>query len=255
MMTPQESPDTSVPPRAPTATTTSSAVDLYASGEYLQKVPTWHVEESAGKVREIVSLLERHHLVPARIGDVGCGAGEVLRLLQLHLPAAVDFVGYDIAAAALTLAAQRANDHLHFVHAALPTDPTEHFDVLMALDVVEHVEDYFAFLRALRPRGDYKIFYFPMDLSVQTVIRPYGLLQKRDAYGHLHYFTKETAVRALTDTGYEVLESRYTGDMLDLPTRLIGRNLIKHPRKLVFAVNQDFAVHLLGGYRLLVLAR
>lgn len=231
------------------------AEDLYTTGKYLQKVPTWHVEESAGKACEILRLLERHQMVPGRVCDIGCGAGEVLRLLQLHLPPTVEFVGYDISPAALALAAPRANDRFRFVHGAMPSDPLDHFDLLLALDVLEHVEDYFALLHALRSKSDYQIFHFPLDLSVQTVIRPYGLLQKRDAYGHLHFFTKETALRALADTGYDVVEARYTADMLDLPTRFIGRNLIKYPRKLLFAIHQDFGVHLLGGYRLLVLAR
>jgi SAM-dependent methyltransferase len=231
------------------------AEDLYISGEYLRRVPDWHAEESPGKVRAILRMVRKHRLTPARVCDVGCGAGEVLWRLQARLPSTTEFVGYDIAPRALELAAAHANQQLRFVQGDMPREPSARFDVVLALDVIEHVEDYIGFLRALRPTADYKLFFFPLDLSAQTVIRPYGLLQKRDAYGHLHYFTKETALRTLTDVGYRVVDAVYTSDLLDLPTRLLGRKLLRYPRKLLFAMQQDFAVHLLGGYRLLVLAQ
>ena len=86
---------------------------------------------------------------------------------------------------------------LHVYLGDFRTDDTGSYDMLLVLDVLEHLEDYFAFLRSLKARGTYKVFFFPLDLSVQTVIRPHGLLHTRDAYAHLHYFTKETLVRAL----------------------------------------------------------
>lgn len=236
-------------------TSTPTAQDLYTSGSYLRLIPSWHVEESASKAREILRLLDRHHLAPDSITEVGCGAGEVLRQLQLHLPPTTEFVGYDIAPAALELAASRANDHLRFVLGDFVRESSPRCDLILVLDVLEHLEDYFSFLRALKPRSDYKVFYFPLELSVQTIIRPSGLLHTRDAFGHLHYFTKETALRALTDSGYSIVDYFYTGELLDLPTHLLRRKLIKYPRKLLFRLHQDFAAHLLGGYRLLVLAQ
>lgn len=240
---------------SPSAPHESAGQELYTSGSYLELVPTWHVEESAGKAREILRLLDRAHLAPHSIGDVGCGAGEVLRQLQLLLPRDCELAGYDISPQAIALAHNRENQHLHFTLGDLLAEPSAHYDLLLALDVVEHLEDYFAFLRALRTHADYTIFFFPLELSVQTVIRPHGLLHTRDAYGHLHHFTKELALRTLADTGYTVLDVAYTAEALDLPTRLVGRNLLKPARKLLFAAHHDLAVHLLGGYRLLVLAR
>lgn len=240
---------------SPGAAPESAGQDLYTSGNYLELVPTWHVEESAGKAREILRLLDRAHLAPHSIGDIGCGAGEVLRQLQLYLPRDCELAGYDISPQAIALAHSRENRHLRFTLGDLLAEPSAHYDLLLALDVVEHLEDYFTFLRALRTRANYTIFFFPLEISVQTVVRPYGLLHTRDAYGHLHHFTKELALRTLADTGYTVLDAVYTSEALDLPTRLIGRNLLKPLRKLLFRLNRDFAVHLLGGYRLLVLAR
>ena len=33
--------------------------DMYKSGEYLEKNPTWHVEESPWKARQIMRMLAR----------------------------------------------------------------------------------------------------------------------------------------------------------------------------------------------------
>ena len=41
-----------------------SLEDIYQSGAYNEKIPTWHVEESAGKAQEILHLLRGHHLTP-----------------------------------------------------------------------------------------------------------------------------------------------------------------------------------------------
>lgn len=232
-----------------------SLEDIYQSGAYNEKIPTWHVEESAGKAQEILHLLRGHHLTPRTICEVGCGAGEVLRQLQVALPHDCELTGYDISPQAIKLAHTRENERLHFHLDDFRTADISHYDMLLVLDVLEHLEDYYSFLRSLKSRATYKIFFFPLDLSVQTVIRPHGLLHTREAFAHLHYFTKETALRALEDTGYRVLDAVYTSDALDSPTELLGRRLLKWPRKVAFALNHDLAVHLLGGYRLLVLAR
>ncbi|HET9981563.1 MAG TPA: class I SAM-dependent methyltransferase [Ktedonobacterales bacterium] len=232
-----------------------SLEDIYRTGAYSQLAPTWHVDESAAKAREILRLMESHRLTPRTICEVGCGAGEVLRQLQLALRDDTEFTGYDISPQAIELAQPRADEHLHFHLGDFTQEDTGSYDMLLVLDVLEHLEDYFSFLRRLRARGMYKMFFFPLDISVQSVIRPHGLLHTRDLFAHLHYFTKETALRALEDTGYRVLDAVYTSDALDSPTRLLGRRLLRWPRKAAFALNHDVAVHLLGGYRLLVLAQ
>ncbi|HXZ04148.1 MAG TPA: hypothetical protein VEH81_04900, partial [Ktedonobacteraceae bacterium] len=104
-------------------------------------------------------------------------------------------------------------------------------------------------------KGHYKILHIPLDLSVQTVLRPGALLNVRDSYGHLHYFTKEIALQMLKDVGFEVLDYFYTTSSIVLPTHDISRKLLKLPRKLFFAIHQDLAAHILGGCRLLVLAK
>ena len=71
---------------------------------------------------------------------------------------------------------------------------------------------------------------------------------------HIHYFTKETALRSLSDTGYQVLDYFYTPRSIEFASEP-GEKALTLPRKLCFAIHRDFAVRLLGGFSLLVLAR
>ena len=179
--------------------------------------------------------------------------GEVLRQLQLQIGADREFWRYDISPQAIDFCKPRENDKLHFKLADLGKARGIYFDLLLILDVVEHLEDYFTFLRKIRPRAKHKIFHFPLDLSVQAVLRERGLMTRREQHAHLHYFSKDTALQTLTDTGYRVL------DYFCLPrSNEIGPTLLQKvfsfPRAISFAIHKDLAVRVLGGYSLLILA-
>ena len=227
----------------------------YTSGEHLAKVPDWHIEESPWKARHIASILRRNKLAPRTIGEVGCGFGEVLRQLQMRLPEDRVFWGYEISPQALEHANERTNERLHFKLADIGQEQDTFFDLLLVLDVVEHVEDYIGFLRSIQPKSQYKILQIPLDLSVQTVLRGTVFHRLRESLGHIHYFTKDTALDTLKDAGYEVLDYRYTSSSLELPTTVLTVKLMWWPRKLFFALNQDLTARVLGGFRLMVLAK
>jgi len=127
------------------------------------------------------------------------------------------------------------------------------FDLLLMLDVFEHVEDYIGLVRDVRSKAKHKLFHIPLDLSVQAVIRRNGLLRRRDDHAHLHYFTKETALRTLTDVGYQIVDYFYTPRCIELGERPVQR-AARIPRKVSFAVAPDLTVRILGGYSLMVLA-
>jgi SAM-dependent methyltransferase len=227
----------------------------YASGSYLERNPIWHVEESEWKARQVLRMLDKHRLAPQTVAEVGCGAGEVLRQLQLAMDPSCSFSGYDISPQAIEMCRSRANARLQFYLADLTQDLQAKFELLLALDVVEHLEDYYTFLRALKPKARYLICHLPLELSVQTILRPGALLKTQSAYGHLHYFTKETALQAVHNAGYHIIDYFYTARALDIPTRELPRRLLILPRRVLFAVNQSVAARVLGGFSLLVLAR
>jgi SAM-dependent methyltransferase len=228
-------------------------VDIYTDGSYLEKNPTWHVEESPFKAKYIAELLRRNVLPIKSVCEAGCGVGEVLRLLQMEMPAETEFTGFDIAPRAHELSKSRQNAHLHFKLADITAERNLFFDLMLVLDVLEHLEDYFAFLRSIRPLARYKIFHFPLDISVQAVIRRNGLLKRRVDYAHLHYFSKETALATLEDTGYKICDYFYAPRSNEIGPNAIQR-AFRIPRRALFAISKDFAGRLLGGYTLMVLA-
>jgi SAM-dependent methyltransferase len=226
----------------------------YLGDEHAKQNPNWHLEESLWKASQVIRMMRRHHIAPKTICDLGSGAGEVLKQLQQRLDGDCVFWGYDISPYAFELSKSRANETLHFKLGDITEARDAYFDVILVLDVIEHLEDYFQFLRAIKAKSKYKIFHIPLDLSVQTVLRASPIMEDRRRFGHIHYFTKETALQTLSDTGYEVIDYFYSAVSLDLPSRQIKNLLLRVPRKLLFAIQRDLAVRVLGGYRLLVLA-
>src|SRR5579872_3669906 len=135
--------------------------EIYISGAYLEKNPTWHVEESPWKAKQITRMMKQNDIKPKTICEVGSGAGEVLKQLEEKMDPTCLFWGYDISPQALELSKSRANERLHFKLADIRYEKDVFFDLILILDVIEHVEDYFSLLRDIQPKSTYKIIHLP----------------------------------------------------------------------------------------------
>jgi len=228
--------------------------NIYMDGEFLKKNPLWYIDESPFKVKQILRMIQKNQLRPKTICEVGCGAGEVLKLLQEKMDATCRFCGYDISPQALEICKSRANESLQFKLADISQEANTFFDLMLVLDVIEHVQDYYGFLNGIRQKSELKIFHIPLDLSVQAVLRKRGLLKRREMHGHIQYFTKETALETLKDVGYELLDYFFTPRCIELGEETVQK-IARLPRKICFAIHQDLTVRILGGYSLLVLAK
>ena len=221
----------------------------YTEGAYASLHEDWHVGDSEGKARLVEAILAKNALEPKSICDLGCGAGEVLRQLHAMVPGAEKLVGYDISPQALALASTRQSEHIEFREGSLPD---EHFDLALALDVVEHVGDYIAFLTGIRDAADHCVINVPLELYAWAVIRLSPLLTARRVDAHLHYFSRETFFESLRETGHIVDDWQY--HRLPPPNSPhLFRRAGAAVRSVLFARNPDFAVRLLGGWSLLVL--
>lgn len=226
--------------------------EMYKSGAYLENNETWHAEASQWKATQIAKILGDNGITPHSVCEVGCGAGEILRQLSLRYETA-NFTGYELSPQAFELCKQREGDRTkYFLESPLENDTF--FDCLLCIDVFEHVEDYMGFVRALKSKATHKVFHIPLDISILSVLRA-TFLKDRKNIGHLHYFTRETALATLIDCGYEIVDSLYTTAFLDLPPKTLKAKTIRFPRRLMFRISQHLAVRVLGGCSLLVLAK
>jgi hypothetical protein len=239
----------------PDRTTRNPGVSMiYEDGTYLANNPTWHEEGSPTKAMHIVKMLRNHNIAPQTICDIGCGAGGILECLSKQYDDSIICSGYEISPQAFEFCKQKQSSRLQFFHTNLFDVETKDFDVVLAIDVFEHVEDYMGFLRKLKPKGKYKIFHIPLDLTIRNILLGPRFLNGRYSVGHLHYFTKDTALATLKDTGYEVLDYFYTDHHWE-PNYGWRVKTIKLSKEALFRISQDWTVRILGGYSLLVLAR
>ena len=228
---------------------------IYHNGEYFKNNPTWHAEDSLWKTGQIIKIIDANRLHPDTVCEVGCGAGEILNQLFLRMSDNILFYGYEISSQAFELTRSRKKNRLKFFLRDITEDTEAFYDLVLLIDVFEHVEDCFGFLRAIRQKGEYKIFHIPLDFHLQNVLRKTFLMNARKKFGHIHYFTKETALAILEETGYEIIDYSYTQPMIELKNRGFRSGLLKFPRKILFSLDKDLAARILGGFGLLVLAK
>ncbi len=228
--------------------------EMYETEVYGEKNPTWHEEDSPWKARHIEEMIRRNKIPADRICEVGCGTGEILLTLEKAFPAA-SLSGYEISPQAFRRASPKETARTKFYLTDLLAESDLHFDLVLAIDVMEHVEDYISFVKRLKDFGTYKIFHIPLDLSAQSILRAWPIAELRRNVGHIQYFFKQTALATLEDCGYTVIDQCYTASRLELPNQALSSRMMRIPRRMMFALNADFAVRLLGGYSLLVLAQ
>lgn len=228
--------------------------NIYTNSEYLQKNPSWHDEDSPWKAEQISKLLARSQVRFASVAEIGCGAGGVLAALAKRLPAGTRCHGFDISPQAIEIAKCRERRELSFsCEDGLLSK--ENFDLLLIIDVVEHVRDYLGFMEACRGKAHYKVYHIPLDIHVSSVLRARFIVGRRTV-GHLHYFSAESALDTVEDTGHKVIDYIYT----DGGVALAGlhpsfrRTVANLPRRLVGFFSPKLAARWFGGYSLLVLA-
>ena len=200
------------------------------------------------------NALRRANVQPVSIAEVGCGAGQVLVSLRASYPLA-RLIGFDIAPAASAFWPGPGQTDIDFFLGDFLRESQSHYDVILLLDVIEHLNDPFGFLPMIKDRADYFVFHFPLDLSALSVLRESPLLYVREKVGHLHYFTKSLALKLLDECGFEVLDWQYTGAALNAPRRSIKTRVAAMVRRILYALNKDVGVRILGGETLIVVAR
>lgn len=197
-------------------------------------------EDSYGtkkRLKFIAKLVQQSN--PKRVLDVGCGVGNVSIPLAKVFPQ-VEFLGIDADKASIEFASTQSNAaNLEFHHQGALRDD-EKFDLIIASEVIEHVEDPERFLLGLKKRltrGGKMILtlpngYGPFEVGsfVETVLYLSGILRllrkvrpprrsgrSNHAIGeidtlavspHINFFTFKQIKRLVAKVGLEVIGYR-----------------------------------------------
>ncbi len=228
--------------------------DRYTSGDYWAKNESDHELDVEFKVSNALKLLARNDFSPESILDVGCGSGKHAYLLSIQY--GVPTVGLDISEHALAYARRTyCRSNLEFLRIPVAEYPDKaHLGIMF--DVFEHVDDYWGFLRAARPRADYWLFNIPLDMTTLSITTA-SYMKARAQVGHLHYFSELSAIATLEDCGYGIVDRRFANHVLHgLKTAPSFKRVIAAlPRLGLMALGESFAVRLLGGASLMVLCK
>lgn len=224
--------------------------DIYNNQDYLKKNPHWHQEDSPFKAGVIHSILEKNKIAYSSLCEVGCGAGEILvQLKKLNGAKTVSYCGYDISKDAIEMALSKKSE-IEFKCADL-TEANVKVDVLLIIDVIEHLRDYFTFLDKLLSKSRYTVFHIPMDICVWTLFREKMLIESKERVGHIHNFSEDFILSILKDHGYKVISKEYTRP--DYPSSSFKEGVKSWLQRTLFKISPRLGTKTIGGYSLLVL--
>src|SRR3569832_1372783 len=170
----------------------------------------WYV----GRRRIIRSLVERicARLKNPRILDVGCGTGANLKMLADYGAAE----GGDISPQAVEFCRERGLDSIKLGAAEQLPYENDAFELVTALDVIEHLDDDIAGLREMRRvlRRDGRVLLF-----VPAFMFLWGV--QDEVRNHRRRYTLPSLVKAVEEAGFAVEWSCYANISFFLPVLLV----------------------------------
>lgn len=213
----------------------------YINGEYLLKNPDWHICDAEWKAKEVCKIISRNDIKPKNVYDIGCGVGKVGYFIEKYLKCKV--IGYDISPQAVKIAQKVSS--IECICADFTKTETKKSDLILCLDVVEHIQNYQTFLKQIKNRSKYVVFHIPLD---EVILEAEYKIHMREKYGHLVHFTKETALNLLSEN-YRVIDWFYTDDYE------IGGFKEYKERAETYERNQELAARLFSHFNVMVLAQ
>jgi len=226
--------------------------NIYQNNTYLTNNPTWHEEDAPFKIGKILALLEKHPVTFKTVGEIGCGSGEILVQLAKNLPSETRFYGFDISEAAIAIAKQKETESIQFRQEDITVkEANQAFDLLLIIDVIEHIDNYFGFLDSIVAKGRYTLFHIPLDMCMWSLFREQMLIESKNRVGHIHNFTEYFILNILEEKGFKVIDKIYTEPSFEKTS--FKQSIVNALRTLLFKIHPRFCTKTIGGYSIMVL--
>ena len=223
---------------------TKNLPNNYKDLEYLKFNKTWHTEDSKYKSSLVIDAIKKNNIDFSAVVDLGCGAGLVTQLLAKHYPHK-SFIGYEISPEAYYFVRQREKlKNLNFSNKNF-FKSGKRCNLVICLDVFEHVEDYYGFLRSLKNKSNKFIFNIPLDMNAMKILTS-GIEYARKEVGHLHYFSRYSALETLKDCGYNIKSESLSAAFLYTLPRNIRQAAVLPLRLLLVMFGKNLAAKVFG---------
>ncbi|MFA6006390.1 MAG: class I SAM-dependent methyltransferase [Candidatus Paceibacterota bacterium] len=197
---------------------------------HYQTLYTYELEHWWYRVRReiVVQLIRKHSVNSDRrtILDIGCGTGALLQALEPF----GSVIGVDPSEQAINFCKKRGIKNLFLESCAHLSFSDNTFDVVLALDVLEHIDDVHQalqeLLRVTKQGGTVIIFVpaFEFLWSVTDVLSE-----------HKRRYTKNKLLKDLRDAGFDIVRTSYFNFFLFPPIFLV-RMISRLP---VFAMKNE----------------
>ena len=147
---------------------------------------------------------------PKKILEIGCAAGN----FKNNIGWDCDYHGVDPSADAIEKAARKGITTYHGTYDTVKNKlPDHYFDLIIANDVIEHMECPSTFLKSIRDKLAENGYIIGSVPNVRYITNLWNLLLKRDWLyteagvldnTHLRFFTPKSIARTLTEAGFSI---------------------------------------------------
>ncbi|NNC50923.1 MAG: methyltransferase domain-containing protein [Flaviramulus sp.] len=229
---------------------------MYSEGIYF-KNQSRHAEDSKYKVGAIkkilIKYLNNNNFQLKSYADVGCGSGEIIKLLGKELKQKFKTLqvlkGFDVSPHVEKL----TNDGVEFINKDF-TKTNEIFDLVTLNDVFEHIPNPTSFLNEVGRRSKLVVMHIPLENCLSVNIRNLQKKKIKDP-GHLVFMDINSAINIVALSGLKIIDFEFSKDCLKAPSNNITiLQKITYPFKVVLLNLNPYLYSKIFGISIVILA-
>ncbi|MEM7035281.1 MAG: methyltransferase domain-containing protein [Chloroflexota bacterium] len=190
----------------------NSNLEQYINNSYKHKHQDWHLGDAPFKAQDIMpgllAAIKASNKNSIRIADIGAGAGgvliEVIKLLnQAKASIEIEAIGFEVSPQAVEISRQQFPQlQMRQKFFEISDGP---FDIILFVDVLEHVENPWEMLRLARKSSDFITVRQPLLENFST-FRHRNYEGQRNEWGHIGFFNYYSFLDMTNACGWKPLE-------------------------------------------------